>query len=480
MSTLEFDVAPADAALLLSTLTRVGRASAVEMLWHDTPAGLLADDTRTLCQAQGVWRIEALGPVAGSWPPASPTPILAEAASPRLLDLDPGAVVPIAAFTGHRRRFTGPAPVSIAVLSGALRGVAAEQAVCRVTLDGPAEMLPAVAAGMAGRARLSVPRAGLGASAIAVARGQVPVPRHLGAPAVRPGQVLSDSIALIIGQLLDVMLHWSEPAAAGATPTGVHQMRVATRRLRSALSICKGVAPCDAAIGPALRELATVLGAARDWDVFLGGTGAEIRDAFPDDRRVRTMLAAAARQRAAAYDRLRAYLASPAFRMLEIALGCTASLRPWDTLDAALPEGQNEPGPLQQDTALFASAVLNRRHRQVRRAGRGIRTLPIEALHALRKDCKRLRYAAEFFQALYSDKPGRRYVRALAALQEELGMLNDGAVAAGLMAHLGRTERGYAAGLVGGFVAGHAGQLRTGIGAAWDRFRRVPEFWTGA
>lgn len=477
MSRLEFAVAPADAATLvrLSALQRAGRAMPVQILWHDTAGVALALQGRSVSSECGLWRLEALGPAGAPWPPATPTPILATASSPQLLDLDPAELLPIAAFTGQRRRYSVPSDaesVTVTILSGVLRGVATEQRVCRVLIEGPDAELHALMAQMVAGARISVPRAGLGAEAVAVARGQDVTPRYLGAPAVLPGQPLSENIALIVGQLLDVMLHWSGPASAGDTPMGVHQMRVATRRLRSALSIFQDVAACDrtAALSPALRDLAAILGDARDWDVFLAGTGADIAAAFPGDRRVRAMLAAAARRRTAAYNSLRAYMVSPAFRVLEVALGCTAALRPWETPDDA--------GPLRQDTALFAAAVLTRRHRRVRRAGRHIRTLPIEALHELRKDCKRLRYAAEFFQPLFPVKPGRRYVSALAALQEGLGALNDGAVAAELMGHLGRMGRSYAAGLVDGFVAANAVSLRAGIVSHWGRFRAYPEFWT--
>ena len=496
MTTLEFAVAPADVPALsrFPCLHRIGRATAVQLLLHDTPSGELAGRALTACQEQGLWRIEALQPGPAPWPPATPTPVLAEAATPRLLDLDTATLVPIAAFNGHRRRYVveGDVPVQLAVLSGALRGVAAELPVCRVTLHGPGPAVHACATAIARLIHLTVPRAGLGAQAVAVARGQDVPARHLGAPVVVPGQALTDSIALIVGQLLDVMLYWSGPACAGATPLAVHQMRVATRRLRSALSIFKHVAPCGptTALAPALRDLATCLGSARDWDVFLGGTGAQIQTLFPDDRRVRTLLASAARHREGAYVALRAYLTGPVFRELEVALGCTAALRPWDdaqpvtqpsTQPAPQPgpsqPGPPQPGPLQQDTSVFATAILTRRHRRVQKAGRHIRTLPVVALHELRKDCKRLRYAAEFFQPLFPDKPGRKFIRKLAALQEELGMLNDGAVASGLMSHLGRIERSYAAGLVGGFVAANSEHLRSGIGEAWHRFRASPAFW---
>jgi CHAD domain-containing protein len=250
-------------------------------------------------------------------------------------------------------------------------------------------------------------------------------------------------------------------------------MRVATRRLRSALTVLKRVAafPELAPLSAALRDTAARLGAARDWDVFLGGTAERIAAAFPDDPRVRALLAAARRRRHAAYAELRAYLASAAFRELEVGLACASVLRPW--------ERQDTPDPrLQQDTAMFAGMALDHQMKRVRRAGRGLSTLPVEALHELRKDCKRLRYTAEFFLPLFPDKPARRFIKQLAALQEELGALNDGAVAAGLMAHLGRSERGYAAGLVGGFVAAGAMASRAHIGEAWKHFRKTPVFWT--
>ena len=115
--------------------------------------------------------------------------------------------------------------------------------------------------------------------------------------------------------------------------------------------------------------------------------------------------------------------------------------------------------------------------KRVRHAGRGLAALPLPALHELRKDCKRLRYAAEFFLPLFPEKPARHFVKRLSALQEELGTLNDGATAAGLLAHLGRAERSHAAGLIEGFVAAGAVASRARIGRAWRRFRKAEPFW---
>ena len=489
-ASLEFALSPDDLPRLLKlpSLTRAGRTASVTTMWHDTADGALAARALSLSEQRGHWRLEALRPAPDRpWPPGSPAPLVAEGASPA--DLAPflgDGLAPVAALQARRTEFVlrppGPSdpasdpalaePVRVAVLDGRARGVTAEQPACRVVLRGePAQLRPA-ATELAGTVRLSVPRSGLAAFAAAVARGAEPDPRHLGPAAAAPGQTASDSAALIIGQLLDAMLHWAASAGVGDTPVPVHQMRVATRRLRSALAVFKHVAdfPERKPLSAGLRATATRLGAARDWDVFLGDTVERALAAFPDDGRFRALLAAARRRRQAAYAELRAHLAGAEFRELQIGLACASVLRPW--------EREATPDPrLHEDAAVFAAAAMARQAKRVRHAGRDLSALPLPALHELRKDCKRLRYAAEFFLPLFPDKSARRFVRRLAALQEELGTLNDGATAAGLMAHLGRAERSHAAGLMEGFVAAGAAAARARVGQAWKRFRKAEPFW---
>ena len=115
--------------------------------------------------------------------------------------------------------------------------------------------------------------------------------------------------------------------------------------------------------------------------------------------------------------------------------------------------------------------------KRVRKGGRGVAELPIPALHELRKDCKRLRYAAEFFAPSFPKGAVKSFTKQLAALQEELGALNDAAVASALMAQLGRAGRGYAGGIVEGWAGAAAGPARQRIRRAWKRFRAEPAFW---
>lgn len=477
---LEFILFPEDLPRLLRLpgLTRAGRAVQADLSWQDTPDGALAARNLVLCAdagpGGGVWRLEALHPAPDLWWPAAvPAPVRQQAPGPAGFDPPlPGPLAAVAAFRGRRHRFPGDDGVTVAVLEGHLHGVSTTRPACRLEMQGPAPALAACAAAVAGQLRLSVPRASLAAEAAAVARGAEP-PRAGAAPAIPAGQALTDTVSHIVGGLLDAMLHWSATAGDGGSPVPVHQMRVATRRLRSALSIFRHAAACPEVepLSAALRDTAAQLGAARDWDVFLAGTGAQVAAMFPDDRRMKALMAAGRRRRAAAYAGLRLHLEGAAFRQLSVSLACAAALRPWEGRDPA------QDAILQAGTEGFAAAVLARRLRRVRRDGRGLRHLPVPALHELRKDCKRLRYAAEFFQPLFPDKSARRFVRRLSDLQAALGLLNDGAAAAGLLAQLGRTGQGYAAGLVNGVVGAGAGAIRAEVRQAWHDFRHAGPFW---
>jgi CHAD domain-containing protein len=94
-------------------------------------------------------------------------------------------------------------------------------------------------------------------------------------------------------------------------------------------------------------------------------------------------------------------------------------------LDAEQPPG--EPGwfadlPIEQ----VASRRIWRMYRKVRKAGRAVtHDGPPEAMHELRKDCKKLRYLIEFFRGLYPAREIKDLVKALKALLDNLGEFQD-------------------------------------------------------
>ena len=476
MLTLEFTLDPADIPRLTRWPgVRAARAFPLEITWHDTTGFDLANQNLALSQRARIWFLTPLDPRLS----AIPEPPPAEARHPSLLGHTlPESLELKAVFRGRRQslRWTGPAGETalLTLLQG--RCIPGPD-VCAVTLEGLTTTIGPLATTLAASLGLHVPRASLTQRALAAAGHPPPLPT-LGAPSLTADLPVNESLAAIIGHLLGVMLQWADqiPGAltpGALTPEPVHQMRVAIRRLRSALSVFRPAAPCPelTALSLPLRACATHLGAARDWDVFLESTAphltASLGETISNDPRYPAMLRAAARRRRHIYAGLQAYLAGPEFRTLAAGLACAVALRPWD--DPANPATK-------QATSLFAVATLSHRLRHVHKSGRHIERLPLPALHELRKDCKRLRYAAEFFRPLLPAAHAKRYLARLSDLQEELGLLNDTTSITGLMAQLGRPHT-FAAGLVEGFAAAGARPARTRIARRWKTFRQAKPFW---
>jgi CHAD domain-containing protein len=484
---LEFDISPDEVARLLRspalTSRRVGRprTTKVHTIWHDSATGELQASGLALAEQAGAWRLERLVPNGrAEWLPAGPAPVLAQGASPEALPLRlHGPLVPVAAFTGTSRSFALSATADgarIDVLQGDLRGVAHDAPACRVVFAGPAADMAALAQDLAMQANLEVPRAGLAACAVALARGSTPPPRQIGTPHVPPGLTVDEALVLTTAHLADVILYWASLAPEGASPDPVHQMRVAVRRLRSALAVFRRAAPGSAVadLAPALKDLASRLGAARDWDVFLDETGAAVQSAFPGDRRIAAMLAASARRREAAYATLATYLASEAWRRLALSLALVPTVRPWHSTANGVAPAEMLAAPAET----YAAQALSRAFKRLLGAGDELSLLPVEALHSVRKQAKKLRYAIEFFAPLFPAKPVRRFVDRLTDLQEALGSLNDAAVAAELMAQLGGgADRAFAAGVVQGYVAASTRPAADAAFRCWRKLARHETFW---
>jgi CHAD domain-containing protein len=473
MATLELDLKPGDVPRLLrlpAFVHRAGRPVAIDCVWHDTATGALAAEGISLGVQKGVWRLERRGAS-----PAETAALIEEA--PALSAIRhplPTRLMPLAGFRGRLRKAAFEEG-TMTLLDGVLRGVTQERAACRLALTGPAGRLLTLSSEIGAAIRVTAPRWPLAAEAVALARGTVPAAHYSGAPAVSPGTSLGDAVALVLGHLTEVILIGVLTVAEGRTPEPVHQLRVAIRRMRSALSIFRRAAAPAAfeAVTPGLKRLAARLGAARDWDVFLTGTGQAVGNAMAGDRRIAAMLQAGGKRRSAAYAALAAYLASAEFHALELALAQLTALRPWEAVDEEA--AVKLAGPAED----YATPMFDRRLEHMLAPGADISDLPVAELHAIRKAGKRLRYAAEFFAPLYGKRSTRRFIERLSILQEALGHLNDSAAAASLMASLGGgPERQFAAGAVQGFVAANQDDTRAAINRAWAKFRRQEPFWT--
>lgn len=486
---LEFELPVAAAARLgrapFVTAHRQGRSrgSTVETFWHDTAEGTLAAKGLMIeAGRRGPRRlIRTLPGSAAPWHPARPPELIRDLAADEAPEEAGGTpLVPLAAFAGRQQALQLAMPegvVAAVLIAGRLRSVAAEREGARLRLSGPVAAVLAAARGLAQDLPLLPPRACLAEEARALATGTAPRPARLGPPDTSAAGTTEAAFTAAFGHLLEVLCQQSARIEPEAGPEPVHQSRVALRRLRSVFRVFRAAAdgPTLRGLDAQFREVLAVLGPARDWDVFLGGIGRDIAAAFPGERRIQGLLKAARARRDAAYDAVLAMLAAPAWRLLLIDATGVLLRQPWRT------EGTDGARALlDAPVREFARAILDRRWQRMRRAGADFEQLSAEALHELRLDAKRLRYAAEVFAPVLNAKAGRRFLRRIARLQDGLGIANDAAVARGLAQALagGGPDRSWAIGVVEGWSEARVADHRNDAFAAWDRLGGKDRFWT--
>lgn len=258
----------------------------------------------------------------------------------------------------------------------------------------------------------------------------------------------------------------------------LHQMRVALRRLRSAFDVFGPVMP-EAVVAPVVAELkwlASSLGHARDWDVFVTETLPPIEKEFGAHGELRAFTERCRGLRRNASARARCAVRSARCRRLMLSLGGWLTSQGW--LAGADPDRR---AALDAPVSGFAAKVLERRYNQVRKRGRRVGGLSAKELHRLRIAVKKFRYATDFFAGLYEGKPTREDLKRLSGLQDILGAINDSATVADLTAHgfdgTGGEHAPEAKGILLGWSRGRAVTLRRELKGAWKTFRAAGRFW---
>ncbi len=224
----------------------------------------------------------------------------------------------------------------------------------------------------------------------------------------------------ILLSLLDTIEVNVTGAKANLDSEFLHDLRVATRRSRSAISQIKGVFDPQQlnSFKQGLAWLGQITGPTRDLDVYLlqfdeyqRSLPVKVR---PDLQPFYDFLLA---HHAQAQKRLARKLNSSQFREL------IKAYREW--LESPVPEVSKQPNAM-RPIAELADSRIRKGFKRVRKDGAVIHAdSPPEALHELRKDCKKLRYLIEFFQSLYPKPEIRELIKQLKILLDNLGEFQD-------------------------------------------------------
>lgn len=263
----------------------------------------------------------------------------------------------------------------------------------------------------------------------------------------------------------------------------LHQMRVALRRQRSALSIFSA-AFSKAVFTPMAQELkwlAGQLGPARDWDVFVAETLIAICADFAGHPGMFRLRKKCEQLRSHHNDAACNAVESMHYVELMLKLSAWLSAEPWGAQSDSLASDDLARAGYGTPVKEFAGILLARRHRQLKKYGKKRMNFSVPELHALRILAKKQRYATEFFAALYPHREAKRYIQSLSALQDILGVMNDATIAEGLLSEVpitrDRSDEHEAVGIIRGWGASMALVKKRELDRAWRRFDKNNPFW---
>ena len=274
---------------------------------------------------------------------------------------------------------------------------------------------------------------------------EIPGPPDLGPTEIGPSMNLGQLAYAVLRRQLAVLRSKEPGTRLGEDPEELHDMRVATRRLRAALDLFTEVLPIRSRhFRGELGWLAGILGAVRDLDVQLEAQAAMVEPG--DEALWADLTALLRRERDAARGAL---------------LAALDSVR-WERLVSGM-AAMVQQGPFRRSTATGLAALVavpdlicSRHDAVVKAARRAKRSGEAADFHRLRIRCKRLRYSLEFGAELYDGRTSR-YTRQLTKLQNQLGLMQDAEVAATRLADLANGDANLPASTI--FVMGGVAEL---------------------
>ncbi len=265
-------------------------------------------------------------------------------------------------------------------------------------------------------------------------------PRKMKAPGVLPDDPMSEAGRKVLCFHFGRMLAHEPGTRLGEDIEELHDMRVATRRMRSAFRVFAPYFDPDV-LRPSLKGLrrtGRALGRVRDLDVFME----KAQNYLAEEKEVVVVQAGSPHphecsdldglledwrgQREATRTKMLAYLDSKQYQRFVQGFGQFLITEG----AGALPPPSDRPAPHQ--VYQIVPALIYTRYEVVRGYEPVIENAPLEILHALRIDCKRFRYTLEFFREVLGPE-AKEVIEEVVTVQDHLGDLHDADVACHLL-----------------------------------------------
>lgn len=233
-----------------------------------------------------------------------------------------------------------------------------------------------------------------------------------------PAAPIYHSANTIISTFIQVARQNEKGIIADIDTEFLHDYRVSLRKVRSVISLFKGVYDLEETkrLKQDFGDLMQITGRLRDLDVYLLD-----RDYYyslvPETTHhgLDIMFEAFSEERAQLHKNISRSLKSKSYDNRINLLLSECSDNRWL-------QGKS----WQQPSLDFGCRAILKRYNKVCRIARTIdETTPDETVHELRIHCKKLRYLMEFFTPLYDRKNIKKLIKSLKILQDNLGRFND-------------------------------------------------------
>jgi inorganic triphosphatase YgiF len=309
--------------------------------------------------------------------------------------------------------------------------------------------------------------------------GLMPQAVRVGPVALDPAMSVEAALERIGRRCLTHLLS-NEHAALAGEPEGIHQMRVAVRRLRSALLALKR--PLQEKhyrwASQELRLIGHVLAPVRNLDIFATSLLPPVTQALPAGLDFERLIDATERRRRAALHQAKQAIMSEKYTESMLRLLRWFVARGWRDQQISEPAVV-----LLAPIVDVAPDLIERHHRKARKRSKRFEELTATQRHKLRIALKHLHYIVEFLRSLFDKDRVRTFVNCLKVLQDDLGYANDVRVAHDLVDQVSEAtdQDARAINRAGGIVLGWHERVLADrnpkIRKHVRRFRRLDPFW---
>ncbi|HEY62041.1 MAG TPA: CHAD domain-containing protein [Anaerolineae bacterium] len=312
----------------------------------------------------------------------------------------------------------------------------------------------------------------------------IPYPKPMDKPGIQPWNTMAEAGRKILRYHFAEMLRHEDGTRFGEDIEELHDMRVATRRMRAAFIVFSDAfEPKEIkSYIKGLRGVGRALGKVRDLDVFMEKATKYLNE-LPSEKRngLDPLLDSWHQQRDVSRMQMIEYLDSENYKRFKIQFNVFVNT-----------PGMGVKQRNQEDNLLglvqnSAPMLIYTQFSSVRSYEEVMQNATLEQLHALRIRFKKFRYTVEFFREVLGDS-AKEVIRDIKMIQDHLGDLNDANVACALLNEfiekwedsqnsLPLTERVNPEPIVAYLASKHAERYRlmTTFPEAWAYFTR-PEF----